>query len=279
MKIKKLAGIFFAILVSAGLLCGCGAGGGSVSSGGASTGSAVKARKIVIAASPGYKPITYTDENGVLDGYDIAVFKKIDELLPEYEFVFEVADKETLNIGVETGKYQIGLNGLFRSAEREEKYLIPENNLGATRVGFVVREDRNDINTWDDLVTRKVAPTTASGGIYGQLTQYNNAHPDKPIKFDVVTSSNRASNYAALRDNTYDAVVELIDVYNQIDDKSLLTGVKITKTASKVNTYPIINKSETELAATINTILKTLRGDGTLSKIALEYYGADVFAE
>jgi ABC-type amino acid transport substrate-binding protein len=124
-----------------------------------------------------------------------------------------------------------------------------------------------------------VAPTTASGGIYGQLTQYNNAHPDKPIKFDVVTSSNRASNYAALRDNTYDAVVELIDVYNQIDDKSLLTGVKITKTASKVNTYPIINKSETELAGTINTLLGSLRQDGTLSKIALEYYGADVFAE
>jgi ABC-type amino acid transport substrate-binding protein len=276
MKIKNLAVIFIAVAMCVGLFAGCGArGAGSP----ASAAAAVKARKITIAASPGYKPITYTDENGVLDGYDIAVFKKIGELLPEYEFVFEVADKETLNIGVETGKYQIGLNGLFRSAEREEKYLIPVNNLGATRVGFVVRQNSSDINTWDDLVTRKVAPITASGGIYGQVTQYNNAHLDKPIKFDIVSTNNRASDYAAVRNNTYDAVVELIDVYNQIDDKALLEGVKITGAASQVKTYPIINKAETELAATIERILGELRQDGTLSKISLQYYRDDVFAQ
>jgi ABC-type amino acid transport substrate-binding protein len=274
MKTKKLTGIALGLLAGI-VLAGC---GGS-SSGGAAAADSAKARKITIAASPGYKPITYTDESGVLDGYDIAVFKKIDELLPEYEFVFEVADKETLNIGVETGKYQIGLNGLFRSPEREQKYLIPENILGATRVGFVVSVNTNDINSWDDLVSRKVAPTTASGGIYGQLMLYNNAHPGKPIKFDVVTTSSRSVNYVALKDNTYDAVIELIDVYNQIDDKALLAGLKITKAASKVNTYPIINKSETALADTINKILGTLRQDGTLSKIALQHYGADVFAE
>jgi ABC-type amino acid transport substrate-binding protein len=253
--------------------------GGCKSSSSAPASEAVNVRKIVIAASPGYKPITYTDEKGVLDGYDIAVFKKIDELLPEYEFVFEVADKETLNIGVETGKYQIGLNGLFRSKEREEKYLIPVSQLGATRVGFVVRKNSTDINTWDDLVTRRISPISASGGIYGQVTLYNNTHPDNPIKFEIVSKNSRAADYAAVRDNTYDATIELIDVYNQITDEALLKGVKITGAASQVKTYPIINKSETELAATIDRILGELRQNGALSKIALEYYGADVFAE
>jgi ABC-type amino acid transport substrate-binding protein len=279
MKIKKLLTITSTLALSVALLASCGTTSSGDASSAAGDASAPEVRVINVAASPGYKPITYTDEKGTLDGYDVVVLQKIDELLPEYEFTFEAVDKETLNIGVETGKYQIGINGLFRSPEREEKYLIPENNLGATRIGFVIDENDDTIKSWGDLVTKRVAPTIASGGIFGQLNLYNSEHPDKPIPFETVSQTDRASDYASVRAGDYDAVIELIDVYNQIPDPALKAGVKITDTVSKVSTFPIINKSETELAEKINKLLGELRENGTLSEIAIQYYGADVFAD
>lgn len=287
---KSIIATLAASLLTLALLGGCNTAAQSASSAsdtsdagtsGASSaaGESVAVRKITIAASPGYKPITYTDEDGKLHGYDIAVFEKIDELLPEYEFVFESVDKETLNIGVETGKYQVGINGLFWSAERAEKYIIPENQLGATRVGFIVREDETRVSTWDDLVNVKVAPTGGSGGIYAQLMQYNEQHPDAPIVFEVVTTASNAIIFGSIRDNTYDATPGLIDTFNQITDEDLISGLKITDTASKVPTFAIVNKAEVELAEKINETLGALRADGTLSKLAIEHYGADVFAE
>ncbi|MDR1160289.1 MAG: transporter substrate-binding domain-containing protein [Syntrophomonadaceae bacterium] len=276
--------LFTALLagvIALGTLAGCNASnqGNSGNEEKTNTDESTKVRTVNIAATPGYKPITYINEDGDLDGYDIVVFKAIDERLPQYEFTFEAVDKEALNIGVETNKYQVGLNGMFRSKEREEKFLIPENLLGATRVGSVLRADETGIASWDDLVGKRLSPLQVSGGIYALILTYNEKHPDSPIAYQEISTSDRVANYQGLRDNVYDAVPELVDIYNQIQDPDVIRDLKISNTFEKVSTYPIINRSETELLAIINEQLDILLQDGTLSKIALEYYGADVFAE
>ncbi|MDR1573080.1 MAG: transporter substrate-binding domain-containing protein [Clostridiales Family XIII bacterium] len=271
---KKTIASFTVSLIALLALAGCGSQAPADNDSGEAP---ADVREITISASPGYKPITYTDEAGNLDGYDVAVFREIDELLPEYEFTFEVVDKETMNIGVETGKYQIGINGMFRSADREAKYYIPENQLGATRVGFVVKKGTSGIGSWDDAVGKNVSPTGASGGIFGLLNQYNDAHPDAPIVFETVSKSDIATDLGAVKSGQYDIYIHLVDVINQLPAE-VMDGLEVIQ-VDKIATFPIINKSETELGDTINDLLLQLREDGTLSRIAEAYYGTDVFAD
>ena len=105
MKLKNFIALFVAVALSLSLAA-CGDSQDKTEDG---------AREIIVAAAPGYYPITYADDNGKAAGYDVAVFKAIDELLRDYTFTFEIADKETMNVGVQTGTYQVGINSLFKT--------------------------------------------------------------------------------------------------------------------------------------------------------------------
>ena len=71
-----------------------------------------EAKEIKVAVAGGFYPITYADDNGEAQGYDVEVFKAVDELLPQYTFTYEITDKETMNVGVQSGTYQVGINCL-----------------------------------------------------------------------------------------------------------------------------------------------------------------------
>ena len=265
---KKILSVALALAVTS-VLAGCGSKEQTVSEDGV--------RTIVVAYSPNYKPITYQTEDGQPAGYDIEVFKKIDELLPEYEFVYEGVEKDTLNMGVEAGTYQVGTNGLFKNATRLETYLMTEQPLGGTPIGLVVAEDNNDIVDLDSAVAAGAAitPISTAGGIVGILNEYNEAHLDAPVNFDTAAETDRSSFYAAIAAGQYDYTVELVTVYKSLDP-AVTQGVKITDTFQVVNTYPIINRQEEELAQRIEEALVTLYENGTLSELALEYYGEDI---
>ena len=66
-----------------------------------------EAKEIKVAVAGGFYPITYADDNGEAQGYDVEVFKAVDELLPQYTFTYEITDKETMNVGVQSGTYQV----------------------------------------------------------------------------------------------------------------------------------------------------------------------------
>ncbi len=267
-KVRKVLSVALA-LTAASVLAGCGSAEEAVSEDGV--------RKIVVAYSPSYKPITYQTENGEAAGYDIEVFKKIDELLPEYEFTYEGVEKDTMNMGVEAGTYQVGINGLFKNPTRLETYLMTEQPMGGTPIGLVVAEGTEGIVDFDTAVAAGAvcAPTSPSGGIIGILNAYNEEHTDAPIAFDTVAEFDRASYYAAIAAGQYGYTPELVTVYKSLDP-AVTQGVKITDTFQVVNTYPIINKEEDELAAKIQESLVTLYENGTLSELALEYYGEDI---
>ena len=64
-------------------------------------------RVINVAHTVTNVPYDFLDENGNADGFEIAVLKAVDELLPEYEFQFHGVSDEELLIGTESGKYQL----------------------------------------------------------------------------------------------------------------------------------------------------------------------------
>lgn len=269
-KSKRITTVLLALAV-AGSLTACGGGTSQSSASGNS-------RVINVALAPGFFPITYADDNGEAAGYDVEVFKAIDELLPQYEFKFDIVEKETMNVGVETGTYQVGINSMFKTPEREEIYLFPETNMGYTAVGAISREDGEKIHSFQDIYDRglKLHPTNASGTIANVVANWNEAHPDAKLDVEIVSAVDNNEALAAVRSGEYDVLIHLLPVINLWGDE-LLGGLQISDPLDVVPTYPIINKDETVLKDDINGALKKLADDGTLSKISNDTFGYDVF--
>ena len=133
---------------------------------------------VTVALESGSKPLSFEDENGNKVGYEVDVIKAVDELVPEYVFNLEFVEGEATQIGLETGKYALIGGGLYKTPEREDKYLIPNAINGVSLINIYVHEDDTTIKSLDDLVGKKLVPSSPNGGIFNLLTEYNTAHPD-----------------------------------------------------------------------------------------------------
>ena len=235
-------------------------------------------RTITVALAPGFYPITYADDNGNAAGYDVEVFKAIDELLDQYEFKFEIVEKETMNVGVETGAYQVGINSMFKTPEREEIYLFPEQNMGYTAVGALYRDGEEPITSFQDVYDQglKIHPSNASGTIANVIANWNEAHPDAQLEIEIVSTVDNNEALNSVRSGEYDIYIHLLPVINLWDD-SIKGGLQISDPLDVVPTYPIINKDEEQLRDDVDAALKTLDEDGTLSQISNDTFGYDVF--
>lgn len=292
MKNTKLIALLLA-LTTAASLAGCGSSGSSADDTTATEaesseaaedaeeaegGDSAEAREIIVAAAPGYYPITYADDNGEAAGYDVEVFKAIDELLEDYTFTYEIADKETMNVGVQTGTYQVGINSLFKTEERLETYNMPENNLGYTAVGIIQREDSN-YTSLQDLYDQqaRIYATGTSGGVTNVIDTWNEEHPDAQLDVERRSDVVYADSLAAVQAGESDALIQLIPVFNLVDE-SAKVGLKMSDPIDVIPTFCIVNKDETDLNAQIDEALGQLREDGTLSALSEEFFGYDVFA-
>lgn len=268
-NIKTILALSALTILTTGVLSGCGNAAPADENG---------AKTVTVAVAPGFYPITYADDNGKAQGYDVEVFKAIDELLDDYNFVYEIADKETMNVGVQTGTYQVGINSLFKTAARVETYYLPENNMGYTPVGIIQKAD----DTIKDLTVahdtkRTIYPIFAAGGIRFVVDNWNTAHPDKALEYELVSEFSYADLFASIKSGDYDYAVDLIPVFN-LQKEETVAGLKITDPVDVVPTYPIVNKKEEALGNAINSALATLKENGTLSKLSVNAFGYDVFA-
>jgi L-cystine transport system substrate-binding protein len=94
-----------------------------------------------VAHTQSYAPYDFINEKGESDGFEVAVLKAIDEKLDAYQFEYVGTSDEDLLIGLESGKYDIGTKGAWYTAERAEKFIIPENAIGASMIGFTIRKE------------------------------------------------------------------------------------------------------------------------------------------
>src|SRR5690625_1741068 len=170
--------LLFGVMVLAGILAGCDSSEAS--------GEGEDVRTIKVAYAQDGKPITYIDENGNATGYDVEVLKLVDDMLPEYEFEFVNTTDDDLLIGVQQGKYQIGVKNAFITDERKEKFIYPEEFLGLSSTGLVLKKENEDIQSLSDFASAefKLAPIAANNAQYTVIDEYNQAHPDNPIKLE-----------------------------------------------------------------------------------------------
>lgn len=283
MKAWRKAVLLGVTVILAGAAAGCGtrqAVAGTVAAVAAGTSggteSEAKAAVVRVALEEGSKPLSYEDEDGDLVGYEVDVLNAVDGLIAEYDFDVEFVSGEATTIGLDTGKYALIGGGLYRTAEREEKYLLPENPNGVSLIYIYVREDDDSIQSLDDLAGKRISPTAPNGGIYNLLTAYNEEHPDAPLEFGTSDDISTAERFTTLEQGEYDAVVIPNNLGFAEIKEQLGLHLKAVQPPVKINrTYFALAKDQKDLAEKVDAALKTLRENGTLSELNIKWYGED----
>lgn len=249
--------------------------------------SAGEVKKIIFAyRNTGNWPVTGDDENGNPTGYDIEVLREVDKLLEDYEFDFVGTSYDDAYIGLEAGNYDAALTNAFWTEARAEKYLISEQNLGASVLILVKTAENADIKNLEDLSKAglELAPLLAGNGMYYVVQQYNQDHPDDQVTITPTDDSTYvAGSVEEVVAGKYDAAIytkpafETNVVAEDGDLHSYIDKISYSE-FSLANTYPMFSKSVgEEFLALYNDALVQVIESGKASEISLKFYGYDIF--
>lgn len=241
--------------------------------------------KVVVAHTNYYVPYDFEDENGNSDGYEVAVMKAVDELLPQYEFEFVPTTDDDLLIGVESGKYDVGTKGVWWTEARSETYVFPKNYIGASIVGILTRaEDADKYSTLESFAAAggKLVPIAPSNAQYTIIENFNKNHPDTPIELAAADQFQLSDAYQWVREGRYDAYFEIKTSYesNVVDEDGEYhpyADEYAYAVYEAIPIWPLFNINNQELADAYDEAIEQLQVDGTLEELSQQYFGYSLF--
>lgn len=280
MKWNQLLKSSLVSILAVGVLAACGDGESSSSNDAAESGDV---RVIKVAYDQAGKPMTYLDEKGNATGYDVEVMKLVDELLEDYKFDYVGTTSDDLLIGVEQGKYQVGVKNAFWTEERTEKFIFPEEFLGLSSAGLVLKKENANLKNLSDFASAglTLAPIAANNAQYTIIAEYNEANPNNQVKLvageefgvDVVqwVTEGRVDGGVMIEGSFNGKVLADGAPYSHLKDEVVYNEFAVIKT------WPLFNKKEQEFADAYDKAIKQIKESKQLNELSIEYYGKDLF--
>ena len=260
------------------------------SSGSGSTTTASSSEQVItlqVAHTQSYAPYDFINDKGESDGFEVAILKAVDEKLTNYQFEYTGTSDEDLLIGLESGKYDIGTKGAWYTAERAEKFVIPEEAIAASIIGFTIRkEDEKRFTDIDHFASEKgkLVPISPQNAQYNVIQEYNKT-AKHPIDLTEAESFTVADAYAWVLEGRYDAYFDIkLSFENAVlkeDGSYHQYANQLTWFPYKgIKTYPLLHKSDqnADFAKEYDAVIKELQADGTIAKLSEKYFGEDVFS-
>lgn len=233
--------------------------------------SQIKARGTVTIAMEGtWSPWTYHDAKGELTGFDVAVGEKIAEKIGVKPQFIE-GKWDGLLAGLEAGRYDLMINGVGITPERAAAYNFSEP-YAYDRVAVIVRGDRNDIKTMEDLKGKSTANTISS--TYAATAEKYGA------KVTGVDDLNQTFELllAGRIDATLNSEVTFVDYKKAHPDADIKIAV-FTPDIGQVG-IPLKKSPQTDsLRKLVNDTIEELRKSGELGKLSVQFFGLDITSQ
>jgi len=242
-------------------------------------------KKVLVAHTQSYYPYVYINEKGQSDGFEVAVLRAIDALIPEYEFEYVGTSDEDLFIGVETGKYAVGVKGAWLTEERKKKYIIPQTHIAASVIGIAFRTENADkIHDLESFArfSGKLVPIPPSSAQWPVIEDFNRTHPNTQIKLLPSEVFIITEAYTWVVEGRYDAFFDIkLSFQTQVENKDGAWNRYANKLSyapyKAIPTYPLFNVNYPDLAKKYDEVIQTLIKNGTFTKLSLQYFGEDIF--
>lgn len=223
--------------------------------------------EIVIAMEGTWAPWTYHDENDELVGYDVEVGKAIAEKLG-VTATFVEGEWDGLLAGLDAGRYDIMVNGVGITPERQEKYDFT-TPYAYNRTAVIVRGDYNEITSMEDLNGKNTANTISS--TYAEQAEAYGA--------TVTGVDDLNQTIELLLAGRIDATLNAEVVFADYQNAHPEANIKIAAYSDDVEQVAIPVRKGTDTATlleAINQALAELDADGTLSELSVKYFGTDI---
>lgn len=222
--------------------------------------------EIVIATEGTWSPWTFHDKEGKLTGYDIEVGRLIAQKLgvkPQ----FVEGKWDGLLAGISAGRYDIMINGVDMTPERQKAYRFTEP-YAYNRTVVMVSAQNDSIKSMQDLKGKVTANTISS--TYAEIAEKYGA------KVDGVDDLNQT--FELLLSGRIDATLNAEVVYYDYMKVHPQAAIKIAAIDEQVTSVGIpLKKEGTEkLQTELNKILSDLRSSGELTKLSNKFFGTDI---
>ena len=223
--------------------------------------------EIVVAMEGTWAPWTYHDEDDQLVGYDVEVAQNIAQRLG-VEARFAEGEWDGLLAGLDSGRYDIMVNGVDIDEARSEKYdfSIP---YAYNRTAVIVSGDNDSIQSMEDLNGKSTANTLNS--TYANVAESYGAEVtgvDDFIQTIELLNSGRI-------DATLNAEVSYYDYMAQPPDANVKIAC-IDPQSTQVAIPMRKGEESAALVSAINDALAEMAEDGTLTELSMKYFGMDI---
>ncbi len=247
------------------------------------------AKKLIVSTDPNYKPQSFLNDAGELDGFDIDVAKEVAaQLGVEIEFV--TPDWDMITGGNWGKRWDLSIGSMTPTEERAQVLWFTDPYY-YTPASFAVHKDNTTINTPEDLAGKKVGlgtATTYESYLNGALTMMGGEIMyDPPADLEVVAYSTDAEAIQdlALGDGTrLDAVMSAQPTIQTAIDE----GQPLKYIGTPAFYEPLafaLDKSRgtsDKMISQLNSILKKLHtpnkdtGVSKLAELSVKWYGIDL---
>ena len=226
--------------------------------------------EIVVAMEGTWAPWTYHNESDQLVGYDVEVAQNIAERLG-VNVRFAEGEWDGLLAGLDSGRYDIMVNGVDIDEARSEKYDF-SSPYAYNCTAVIVSGDNDSIQSMEDLDGKSTANTLNS--TYANVAESYGAEVtgvDDFIQTIELLNSGRI-------DATLNAEVSYYDYMAQHPDANI--KIACIDPASTQVAIPMRKGEESAaLVAAINDALAEMAEDGTLTELSIKYFGTDISKE
>ena len=225
---------------------------------------------IVIATEGDWAPWTYHDESNALVGFDVEVGRKLAAYIG-VEARFEETGWDAILAGVDSGRFDIAVNGVSVTPARSEKYDFSVPYVYSKTV-LVVRGDNESIHSFEDLNGKRTANTISS--IFAGLAESYGA--------TVVGVEALADTIQLVLQGRVDATMNSRMTINDFLREHPDANLKIVdERDGDIVAVPVRKGGDSDsLLALINEALASMRADGTLKELSERYFGGmDMTAE
>jgi L-cystine transport system substrate-binding protein len=232
-------------------------------------------RTYYVGTEAAYAPFNYVDENRKVDGYDIAVVRALDELIPEAKFDFVPTEWSSIFIALESGKYDVIASTIGRTEEREKKYLYAQEPYLYMANAIITKGGRTDIKSVSDLHGKTVALGIGTANTLA-LEKYNEEN-GKPINI-IYTDGELSKTLQEIINGRADAfLANPVAVAKFTKEQGLSVEINIWKERGVEPIYLLFanNENGKKLKQLTDTALKNLKANGKLAELSKEYLGAD----
>ena len=262
--LKKMA-LAAAAVMSVVVLAACGNGSSSSSSSDYKSDLVAK-DTLTIGLEGTYAPYSYR-KDGKLVGFEVELGKQIAKKL-DLNAKFVPTKWDSLIAGLGSGKFDTVLNNITPTPERKKAYLFSKPYI-YSRYALITKSD-SKIASLKDIKGKKIVDGTGT----------DNATVAKKAGATIIPNGDFATSLQMIKQGRADGTVNATPSWYAYKKDNATDGLKLTvikdseQEPGKISA--LIGKKNTALQKKVNKAIDELRADGTLKKLSVKYFGADI---